>query len=90
MKLVKRPKAIFKGERVVAVDPPFATYVSERWNRRINYYTGRTLTHTALNVEQHNHSSHLTLYGGQLSTGVVQGLELSLEQKSGQIQDQRF
>ena len=79
MKLLKRPKPLFKGERVVAVDPPFATHVSERWNRRINYYTGRTLTHTALNIEQHHNATHLSLYGGQLSAGVVQGLELSLE-----------
>lgn len=92
MKLVKRPKPLFKGERVVAVDPPFATHVSERWNRRINYYTGRTLTHTALNVEQHNHSSHLTLYGGQLSTGVVQGLEFTLENNDSgiAIDEQRY
>lgn len=93
MKLVKRPKPLFKGERVVAVDPPFATHVSERWNRRIHYYSGRTLTHTALNVEQHNHSTHLTLYGGQLSPGVVQGLELSLENvesNSAPIEEQRY
>ena len=92
MKLVKRPKPLFKGERVVAVDPPFATHVSERWNRRINYYPGRTLTHTALNVEQHNHSSHLSLYGGQLSAGVVRGLELSLEdvESAAPIEEQRY
>ena len=90
MKLVKQPESLFKGERVIAVDPPFATYVSERWSRRINYYTGRTLTHTALNIEQHNHSSHLSLYGGQLSAGVVQGLQLSLEDETADIEAQRY
>ena len=74
-----RPKSIFKGERVTAIAPTPATHISERWNRRLNYYTGRTLSHSALNIEQHHHSGHLSMYGRQLSAGTVYGLELSYD-----------
>jgi hypothetical protein len=74
-----RPKRIFKGERVIAIAPTPKPHISERWNRRLNYHTGRTLTHTALNVEQHHHSGHLSMYGRQLSPGTVYGLELSYD-----------
>ena len=74
-----RPKNIFKGERVVAITPTPDTHISQRWNRRLNYYTGRTLSHTALNIEQHHHSGHLSMYGRQLSAGTIYGLELSYD-----------
>jgi hypothetical protein len=74
-----RPKSILKGERVIAIEPTPSTHISERWNRRLNYYTGRTLTHTALNIEQQHHSGHLSMYGRQLSPGTVYGLELSYD-----------
>lgn len=78
MKLI-RPTNLFRAERVIAITPTPGTYISERWNRRLNYYTGRVLTHTALNIEQHHHSGHLSMYGRQLSPGTVYGLELSYQ-----------
>ncbi len=75
MKLI-RPTDFLKAERVIAVTPKPSTYIRECRNRRLNYYTGRVLTHTALNVEQHHHSGHLGMYGSQLSPGTVFGLDV--------------
>ncbi len=73
------PDNLLKWERVIGIHPSLATRVNKCWSKRLNFYMGRTLTHSALNIEQKHRSNHMAMIGRQLSTGVVEGLELDLE-----------
>ena len=63
------------GEQVLAVQPPLARYPDADWRQRLEYFTGRALTHTALRLEQQGRAGHLATLGQALSPGVVTGLE---------------
>ncbi|KPJ96270.1 MAG: hypothetical protein AMJ53_01075 [Gammaproteobacteria bacterium SG8_11] len=69
-------KLPFNGEQVVGVSPELKTFTDENdWRRRLNNYTGRALTHTALRTEQAGRSGRIATLGQLVSPGVVTGLE---------------
>lgn len=78
---VTRIEDTLRYERVVGVQPEIGPRVEEeeRWSARLNFHTGRTLTHTALETEQDHRGGRLALMGRQFSPGVVEGLELGFE-----------
>lgn len=63
------------GEQVLAVQPRIARYPDADWRQRLEYFTGRALTHTALRLEQTGRSGQLATLGQAFSSGVVSGLE---------------
>jgi|GEM_PF-1368166 len=63
------------GEQVLAVQPPISRYPDADWRQRLEYFSGRALTHTALRLEQTARAGHLATLGQALSPGVVNGLE---------------
>ena len=69
---IKDPVA---GEQMLAVEPVIARYPDVEWRQRLEYFTGRALTHTALRTEQNNRAGHLATLGQALSPGVVDGLD---------------
>jgi hypothetical protein len=69
---IKDPVA---GEQVLAVEPAISRYPDANWRQRLEYFTGRALTHTALRLEQTGRAGHLATLGQALSPGVVDGLE---------------
>lgn len=66
------------GERVVHVHPPLQLNVDATWQRRLHFYTGRSLSDIALSAEQSGRAGRLAMRGQMVSPGVVQGLELAL------------
>lgn len=68
------------GEQVVGVEPELKRLVDvdKVWRKRVNHFTGRNLTHTALSSEQAGRSGHVTALGQLLSTGVIDGLVVDL------------
>lgn len=68
------------GERVVGVAPEMKPSVDAQWHRRLNLYTGRALSDTALTVEQAGRAGRLATRGQMMSPGVVTGLEVGLEE----------
>ena len=81
MKVTSIPNPL-PGERVVAVWPRMAIQVDAGWHRRLNLYTGRTLSDTALAAEQAGRTGRLVNMGQLLSPGVVEGLEIDLEPRA--------
>ena len=69
------------GEQVVGVHPDLESFTDQDWRRRLNNFTGRTLTHTALRTEQEGRSGRISALGQLLSPGVINGLvaDLSVE-----------
>jgi hypothetical protein len=67
------------GEVVAAVHPPIAPRVDAGWRRRLNLFTGRTLSDTALTGEQQERGGRLATSGQTVSRGVVAGLQAGLE-----------
>jgi hypothetical protein len=65
------------GEQLLSVQPVIERHPQADWSQRLQYFTGRALTHTALALEQRNRSGHLATLGQALSPGVVTGLEAS-------------
>jgi len=70
------------GEEVLAVEPKIERYPNADWRQRLEYFTGRALTHTALRLEQQSRAGHLATLGQALSPGVVEGLEAVATQLS--------
>ncbi len=67
-------KSPVDGEQVVAVHPELKRFGDADWRRRVNNFTGRSLTHTALRTEQAGRSGRVASLGQLLSPGVVDGL----------------
>ncbi len=67
------------GERVIAVDPVMKPDVEEGWRRRLNLYTGRSLSDVALETEQIGRAGRLAFHGQMVAPGVVSGLEVALQ-----------
>ena len=67
------------GERVIGVDPPLKPNFEADWRRRLNLYTGRSLSDTALTIEQDGRAGQLATRGQMVSPGVVSGLEIEFE-----------
>ncbi len=67
-------KSPVDGEQVVGVHPELKHFGDADWRRRVNNFTGRSLTHTALRTEQAGRSGRVASLGQLLSPGVVDGL----------------
>lgn len=70
----------FEGEHVVGLSPAPAAQVTD-WNRRLNLFTGRALSATALIAEQDGQAGRLALRGQMVSPGIVAGLEAGVDPK---------
>ncbi|VAW63238.1 hypothetical protein MNBD_GAMMA09-499 [hydrothermal vent metagenome] len=68
-------KTPVSGEQVVGLHPELKTFTEKDWRRRINNYSGRALTHTALRIEQSGRSGRIATLGQIVSAGVISGLE---------------
>jgi len=68
-------KSPLQGEQVVGVQPEMDRFSERDWRRRVNNFTGRSLTHTALRIEQQGRSGRVASLGQLLSPGVINGLE---------------
>ena len=76
------------GEQVVGLHPDRDSLTHKDWRRRVNNFSGRTLTHNALRTEQAGRSGRIAALGQLLSPGVISGLvaDLSVDiNSSGQI-----
>lgn len=67
-------KSPLDGEQIVGVSPELDKHNDRDWRRRVNNFTGRSLTHTALRTEQSGRSGRIVSLGQLLSPGVVNGL----------------
>ncbi len=67
------------GEQILAVQPQIERYPDAKWRQRLEYFTGRALTHTALTLEQQGRAGHLAMLGRAVSPGVVIGLEATAQ-----------
>ncbi|MFH7319191.1 hypothetical protein ACHHRT_01125 [Desulfurivibrio sp. D14AmB] len=65
------------GEQVLAIQPPLARHPQADWRQRLEYFTGRALTHDALRLEQRHRDGRLATLGQSLMPGVVTGLEVA-------------
>jgi len=64
------------GEWLLDVNPVMAPNTESGWARRLNYFTGRNLSHVALIAEQQGRSGRQALTGQGVSRGVVSGFEV--------------
>jgi hypothetical protein len=69
------------GERAIAIFPPLVPDGQTSWHRRLNLYTGRSLSALALETEQNGRAGRLTTRAQLASPGVVGGLEIEIEQE---------
>lgn len=67
----------FGDEHVVGVDPPIRPNTGTFWRRRIRPFTGRVLSHVALEAERQTLSGLQRLRGQSVSHGTIAGLEVS-------------
>jgi len=77
---IKKP---LKNEHIVGVQPSLAPDVDAGWNRRLNLFTGRALSDTALKAEQAGRAGRMATRGQMVSPGVVTGLQLAVERGAG-------
>src|SRR5919199_5715483 len=67
------------GEHLAAIYPSSEEAMATTWRRRLNLFTGRSLTAPALAVEQIGRAGRFAVRGQMLSPGVVSGLEIATE-----------
>jgi hypothetical protein len=67
------------GEQALATVPAISPLARGGWRRRLNLFTGRALSDTALRAEQDHRGGHLATLGQTFSHGVVHGLEVDRE-----------
>ena len=79
MRILTTIRTSFADEHLAAVQPDLAPEVADHWNVRLNLYTGRALSDTALRQEQRGRAGRLATIGQLVSPGIVSGLEVSLE-----------
>ncbi|MBE7384881.1 MAG: hypothetical protein F6J95_026140 [Leptolyngbya sp. SIO1E4] len=75
-------RAPLPDEHLVGIQPTLMPQVTAPWRRRLNLFTGRSLSATALETEQQTRAGRLATYGQRVSPGVVQGLEVVLDDAS--------
>jgi hypothetical protein len=68
-----------RGESLVGIEPQLLQQVDPGWRRRLNLFTGRALSDTALINEQTYRAGLLSTLGQSVSAGTVSGLALSLQ-----------
>lgn len=67
------------GESLLGTEPQLLQRIDPGWRHRLNLFTGRTLTDTALDSEQLYRSGLLTVLGQSVTPGTVSGLGLTLD-----------
>ncbi|HUK47728.1 MAG TPA: hypothetical protein VLW06_09055 [Terriglobales bacterium] len=67
------------GESLLGTEPQLSQQVDPGWRYRLNLFTGRTLTDTALDGEQLYRSGLLTTMGQYVTPGTVTGLALTMD-----------
>ena len=67
------------GESLVGTEPQLLQQVDPGWRYRMNLFTGRALTVTALDGEQLYRSGLLTTMGQSVTAGTIKGLALTLD-----------
>ena len=73
------------GEQILAVQPAIEPYPDAGWQQRLQYFTGRALTHAALRLEQQWRSGHAATLGQVFSPGVISGLEVVAAESSAGV-----
>lgn len=77
----------FSGEKIASIYPRIASFVDQTPRLgRLNYFPGRHLTATALQMEQAVRTQRLALRARAVDAGVVSGLEVSWRTASGGVQ----
>ena len=66
------------GESLLGIEPQLLQQVDPGWRYRMNLFTGRALTDTALDGEQAYRAGLLATLGQSVTPGTVKGLVLSL------------
>ena len=66
-------------ERLVGIEPQLLQQVADGWRHRLNLFTGRALTDTALTNEQLYRAGLLATLGQSVAPGVLSGLALSMQ-----------
>ena len=79
MRIVSAIDLPLKDEHVLETDPPLRPGLPGEWRRRINPFTGRSLSDKALTAEQDYRGGIQRLRGQSLTAGAVFGLDLQLE-----------
>lgn len=67
------------GESLVGTEPQLLQQVLQWWRERLNLFTGRALTVSALQGEQQYRAGLLTTLGQSVSAGTISGLALSMD-----------
>lgn len=79
MRIVSGIDVPLADEHVIGTDPPLAPSVAGFWRRRINPFTGRSLSDRALTAEQEVRAGMQRLRGQSVSAGVIAGLDVLAE-----------
>src|SRR5262245_37624685 len=79
MRIVSGIDVPLADEHVIGTDPPLTPSVSGFWRRRINPFTGRSLSDRALAAEQDARAGMQRLRGQSVSAGVITGLDVLAE-----------
>lgn len=79
MRIVSTIDPALSDEHVIGVDPPLMPNLPDVWRRRINPFTGRSLSDRALTAEQDARAGIQRLRGQSVTAGIVSGLDLLLE-----------
>ena len=67
------------GESLVGTEPQLLQQVDPGWRHRLNLFTGRALSDTALDGEQAYRAGLLTTMGQSVTAGTVTGLALTMD-----------
>src|SRR5580692_2158590 len=67
------------GESLVGTEPQLLQQVNPGWRHRLNLFTGRALTDTALDSEQTYRAGLLTTLAQSVTAGTVSGLALTMD-----------
>ncbi len=77
----------FSGEKIASIYPRIAPFVDQTPRLgRLNYFPGRNLTATALQMEQAVRTQRLALRARAVEPGIVSGLEVSWRTAAGGVQ----
>jgi hypothetical protein len=78
------------GEQVVGLHPDRDSLTDKDWRRRVNNFSGRSLTHIALRTEQAGRSGRISALGQLLSPGVISGLVADLSVETNGSEQKHF
>ncbi|HSD60290.1 MAG TPA: hypothetical protein VLC55_05490, partial [Burkholderiales bacterium] len=90
MEVIRKVGQPIAGERVLQVVPPMLPYLPPEdagARARARYFTGRALTHLALNAEQRSRMTGLAALAQAVAPGVIAGLEVMFERGASAAED---